>query len=90
MNEIEYPRFTEYMATGYSIGHFGWVMPSIIFQANIAAAGRVNNEHDLSQYSFEGVIVVRLHLKYPLASGQVAKRHAWKHCLELGVCGQQQ
>ena len=90
MNEIEYPRFTEYMATGYSIGHFGWVIPSIIFQANIAAAGRVNNEHDLSQYSFEGVIVVRLHLKYPLVSGQVAKRRAWKHCLELGVCGQQQ
>ena len=57
------------MATGYSIGRLGWVIPSILFQANIAAAGRVENEHNLSQYSFEGVIVVRLHLKYALISG---------------------
>ena len=48
MDEIEYPRFTEYMATGYSIGRLGWVIPSILFQANIAAAGRVNNDHNLS------------------------------------------
>jgi len=69
MNEIKYPRFTEYMATGYSIGRVGWVIPSILFQANIAAAGRVKNEHNLSQYSFEGVVVVRLCLKYALVSG---------------------
>ena len=50
MNEIEYPRFTEYMATGYSIRRLGSVIPSILFQANIAAAGRVKNEHDVSQY----------------------------------------
>ena len=62
MNEIEHPPFTEYMATGYSIGRLGWVIPSILFQANIAAAGRVNNDHNLSQYSFEGNLVVRLHL----------------------------
>ena len=66
MNEIKYPRFTEYMATGYSIGRVGWVIPSILFQANIAAAGRVKNEHNLS---FEGVVVVRLCLKYALVSG---------------------
>ena len=57
MNETEYPRFTECMATGHSIGHFGWVIPSILFQANIATAGRVKNKHNLSQYSFEGVII---------------------------------
>jgi hypothetical protein len=69
MNEIECSRFTEYMATGYSIGRLAWVIPSILFQANIAAAGRVNNEHNLSQYSFEGAIVVCLHPKYALVSG---------------------
>ena len=62
MNEIEYSHFTEYMATWHSRGSLGWVIPSILFQANIAAAGRVKNEHNLSQYSFEGDLVVRLHL----------------------------
>ena len=69
MNEIEYPRFTEHMATGYSIGRLGWVIRSILLQANIAAAGRMNNDHNLPQYLFEGDIAVRLHLKYALVSG---------------------
>ena len=63
MNKIEYSCFTEYMATGCSIGRLGSVIPSILFQSNITAAGRVENEHNLSQYSFEGVIVIQLHLK---------------------------
>ena len=86
MNEIEYSQFTEYMATGHSIGRLGWVIPSILFQANIAAAGRVKNEHNLSQYSFEGAIVVRLHLRCALDSGYAAKRRACKYYyLEIGV-----
>lgn len=69
MNETEYLCFTEYMATGYSIGCLDLVIPSELFQANIRAAGRVKNEHSLSQYSFEGVTIIRLHLKYVLISG---------------------
>ena len=68
------------MATGYSIGRLGWVIPIILFQANITAAGRVKNEHSLSQYSFEGVTVIRLHLKYGSAVGRLHE-----YCRKIGV-----
>lgn len=51
MNEAGYPRFTKYMATGYSMGQLCWGIPVVNFQTDIAVAGRVENEHRLPKYA---------------------------------------
>jgi hypothetical protein len=63
MNEAGYPRFTKYMATGYSMGQLSCGTPVVNFQTDIAAARRVENEHRLPQDWNEGVVGTRLHLK---------------------------
>jgi len=86
MNEAEYARFTKYMATGYNMGQLCWPgIPVVNFQTDIAAAGRVENEHRLPKCWFEGVVATRLQLKDAFVCGNVGKRRPRKDCLKIDV-----